>query len=100
MTPILCKRPSELLPKPIGEAHVLNFFSHENLLAVITANGALYLAYEAAAGCVFLRDDQGRELGDGPCRRFLMLHLDALRKGAIPARLSSVQARKPTTKSE
>lgn len=90
--PILCKRPSQLLPKAIGEAYVFNFFGASNQLAVITASGVVYFAYERD-GRMELKNEEGSAVNKGPVHRYVTQHLDALIAGAVPARLSCVAAR-------
>ena len=91
MTPIQCKRPALLLPKAIGETHVFNFFGKAGLLTAITGQGRLYLAYESAAG-IELRDKDGHTMEKGPVHRFIQQHIQALKNGAVPASLTSVNA--------
>jgi hypothetical protein len=92
MKPILCTRPFELSPKAIGDAHVFNFYGPANALAVLTGQGALYLAYATANG-LQLRDAEGNEMDKGPVHRFCVQHLAALQAGALPAGLSSLATR-------
>ncbi len=92
MKPVLCTRPSELAPKAIGDAHVFNFYGPANALAVLTGQGALYLAYATANG-LQLRDADGNAMDRGPVHRFCVQHLAALQAGAVPAGLSSLAAR-------
>jgi hypothetical protein len=91
MTPIKCKRPALLLPKAIGETHVFNFFGKAGLLTAITGQGRLYLAYESAAG-IELRDEDGHTMEKGSVHRFIQQHIQALKNGAVPASLTSVNA--------
>ena len=96
MTPIKCKRPALLLPKAIGETHVFNFFGKAGLLTAITCQGRIYLAYESASG-VELRDEYGHTMDKGPVHRFIQQHIQALKDGAVPASLTSVNARRRAT---
>ena len=93
MTPIKCKRPSLLLPKAIGETHVFNFFGKAGLLTAITREGRLYLAYESVTG-IQLRDMDGHTMDKGPVHRFIQQHIQALKDGAVPVSLTSVNARR------
>jgi hypothetical protein len=93
MTPIQCKRPPTFLPKAIGETQVLNFFGHRNLLAALTVQGKLFVAYESGEGLT-LQTDAGEAMEKGPVYRFMQEHLEALKAGAVPAMLTSVHARK------
>jgi hypothetical protein len=96
MTPIKCKRPILLQPKAIGETHVFNFFGKAGLLTAITRQGRLYLAYESDTG-VQLRDVDDHILEKGPVHRFIQQHIQALKDGAVPASLTSVNARRRAT---
>jgi hypothetical protein len=93
MDPIQCKRPPSFLPKAIGDTHVFNFFGQRCLLAALTAQGKLFLAFETADGLT-LQTDTGERMDKGPVYRFMSEHLVALKAGAVPASLTSVHARK------
>jgi len=91
MTPIHCKRPPHLQPKAIGTTHVFNFFGLSGLIAAISAQGRVFIAYETVNG-VTLRTQDGETMNKGPVFRFIEQHLQALKDGAIPASLTSETA--------
>lgn len=92
MTPIYCKRPPRLEPKAIGRYHVFNFFGPSCLLAVISAQGRVFLAYKTE-NAILLRTNEGESMNKGPVHRFITQHLEALKNGAVPAMLKSTLAR-------
>ena len=92
MTTIRCKRPSQLQPKAIGGMQVFNFFGPVGWLAAISGQGLVYLAHETPQG-VSLRTSEGATMDKGPVHRFIAQHLSALKEGAVPASLTSVNVR-------
>ncbi len=91
-TPIRCKRPPYLQPKAIGTSHVFNFFGPGGHLAVITAQGGIFIAYETFDG-IELRTHDGETMNKGAVHRFIVQHLQALKDGAVPALLSCEAAK-------